>query len=292
MQPQDTNQGGAFFYERGLDGKITNEYGSTGNSGLFYPQSQQPFGYGGCSCTAIPSVTALPAFWTAGAGPTLANWQSDALFDGVATIQGVRNISPDMGQWTTPDAYEGDISDPRTQSKYMWDNNNPEAYSDPSGYATCSENEGGKTTSCNNLQTIVTVKACAKQCVSDTVKQLQGFDPSTPANVGGVLSGFIPTTWFSKLSSNPAADEAFARAALRAGKWAGSALKKDLFHKAARQAAGWGAEHGAFSHIVGNDGVTRGLLSMPGGVGGYDGNFQWIIDLQSGDITHAMMEPH
>ena len=150
MQPQDASNGGPFFYERGLDGRITNEYGSSGNSGLFYPQNIQPSGYGGGSGPpTTPAPGAFPAFWTIGAGPTLAYWQSDGLFDGTSTIHGVRNISPDTGQWTTPDAYEGDMSDPRTQSKYMWDNNNPEAYSDPSGYAdTCSQNEGGKSTSC------------------------------------------------------------------------------------------------------------------------------------------------
>jgi hypothetical protein len=40
-----------------------------------------------------------------------------------------------MQQWTAPDAFEGDVSDPRTQSKYMWNNDNPIAYSDPSGYS-------------------------------------------------------------------------------------------------------------------------------------------------------------
>ncbi|MGB8834286.1 MAG: HNH endonuclease signature motif containing protein, partial [Candidatus Sulfotelmatobacter sp.] len=37
-------------------------------------------------------------------------------------------------QWTTPDAYKGDVHDPMSQRSYMWNNNNPVAYSDPSGY--------------------------------------------------------------------------------------------------------------------------------------------------------------
>ena len=58
----------------------------------------------------------------------------DGITDGMATIQGVRNYDPTVAQWTTPDAYEGDISDPRSQAKYMWNNSNPIAYEDPSGY--------------------------------------------------------------------------------------------------------------------------------------------------------------
>ena len=39
-----------------------------------------------------------------------------------------------MHQWTTPDAYAGDVHDPMSQKPYMWNGNNPVQYSDPSGY--------------------------------------------------------------------------------------------------------------------------------------------------------------
>ena len=38
------------------------------------------------------------------------------------------------GKWTTPDAYAGDAHDPMSQKSFMWNNNNPYSYSDPSGY--------------------------------------------------------------------------------------------------------------------------------------------------------------
>jgi hypothetical protein len=38
-----------------------------------------------------------------------------------------------VGQWTTPDAYAGDVHDPMTQKPFMWDRNNPYQYADPSG---------------------------------------------------------------------------------------------------------------------------------------------------------------
>jgi YD repeat-containing protein len=53
---------------------------------------------------------------------------------GNQTIQGARTVDNTTGQWTTPDAYAGDVHDPMSQKPFMWDNNNPYEYSDPSGY--------------------------------------------------------------------------------------------------------------------------------------------------------------
>ncbi|MHB8214066.1 MAG: RHS repeat-associated core domain-containing protein, partial [Vulcanimicrobiaceae bacterium] len=48
--------------------------------------------------------------------------------------QGVRSYDTQAGIWTSPDAYAGTVNDPATQKSYMWNNNNPISYSDPSGY--------------------------------------------------------------------------------------------------------------------------------------------------------------
>jgi hypothetical protein len=50
------------------------------------------------------------------------------------TFQGVRSQDSNTGQWSTPDAYAGDVHDPMSQKPYMYNHNNPFAYSDPSGY--------------------------------------------------------------------------------------------------------------------------------------------------------------
>jgi RHS repeat-associated protein len=50
------------------------------------------------------------------------------------TIQGVRAYDPTTSQWTAPDAYAGDVHDPMSQKPFMWNGNNPIAFSDPSGY--------------------------------------------------------------------------------------------------------------------------------------------------------------
>jgi hypothetical protein len=52
----------------------------------------------------------------------------------VINFQGVRTYDPNAAQWTTPDAYAGDVHDPMTQKPFMWNRNNPFEYSDPSGY--------------------------------------------------------------------------------------------------------------------------------------------------------------
>jgi RHS repeat-associated protein len=49
-------------------------------------------------------------------------------------INGVRAFDPALGSWTSPDAFEGDIHDPASQQKYMWNRGNPVDYSDPSGF--------------------------------------------------------------------------------------------------------------------------------------------------------------
>lgn len=68
-----------------------------------------------------------------GAAP-LDTTRQDGYFDGSLAIQGVRAYDPQMNQWTTPDAYSGDVHDPMSQHPYMWNGNNPVEYSDPSGY--------------------------------------------------------------------------------------------------------------------------------------------------------------
>ncbi|MHB8462710.1 MAG: RHS repeat-associated core domain-containing protein, partial [Vulcanimicrobiaceae bacterium] len=52
----------------------------------------------------------------------------------------VRNYDPQLGSWTTPDAYAGTVEDPMSQQSYMYNNNNPISFSDPSGY--CSDPGG------------------------------------------------------------------------------------------------------------------------------------------------------
>jgi YD repeat-containing protein len=58
----------------------------------------------------------------------------DMVVIGPSTFQGVRTYNADAAQWTTPDAYAGELHDPMSQKSYMWNRNNPQDYSDPSGF--------------------------------------------------------------------------------------------------------------------------------------------------------------
>jgi RHS repeat-associated protein len=64
----------------------------------------------------------------------MAEPRPDELDTGMDLIQGTRAYNEDSGQWTTPDAFAGDPSDPVSQLKYTWNRNNPIDYSDPNGY--------------------------------------------------------------------------------------------------------------------------------------------------------------
>jgi YD repeat-containing protein len=67
-------------------------------------------------------------------GAILDATRSDGYYDGTVAIQGARSYDPNMNQWTTPDAYSGDVHDPMSQHPYVWSKNNPLQYEDPSGY--------------------------------------------------------------------------------------------------------------------------------------------------------------
>ncbi len=60
--------------------------------------------------------------------------RTDGYQIGDVTIQGVRAYDPSTAQWVSPDAYVGTTTDPGSQNPFMWNGNNPIAYSDPSGY--------------------------------------------------------------------------------------------------------------------------------------------------------------
>jgi len=65
---------------------------------------------------------------------TLADPSIDGYKFGDLVIQGVRTYDPAIGTWTAPDAYAGDVHDPLSQKPYVWNRDNPIAYSDPSGF--------------------------------------------------------------------------------------------------------------------------------------------------------------
>jgi YD repeat-containing protein len=195
--PADTGYAGAVYYDRNLARQAIGlhsaaatwaptmyccEYapGLSGPADLTSPQSQGP------------GPTYISPY-----GPELAYSRTDGITNGLDIIQGGRAVDQSTFEWVTPDAFEGDVQDPMSQAKYIWNGNNAFMYSDPSGYDTCgnsgSHDHKEDCGSAKNLQTIVTVKACARTCVSDAVNELQNkFSPDSANGVIGTLAFMIP----------------------------------------------------------------------------------------------------
>jgi RHS repeat-associated protein len=89
---------------------------------------------GGASCAVPPTTNQECASAPTTGNPILDASREDGYFDGTLSLQGVRAYDPNLNQWTTPDAYSGDVHDPMSQHPYMWNGNNPVEYSDPTGY--------------------------------------------------------------------------------------------------------------------------------------------------------------
>ena len=59
-------------------------------------------------------------------------------------VQGARTFDTATGQWSTPDAYAGDVNDPMSQKPFVWNGNNSVKWSDPMGYSpdVCTGTDG------------------------------------------------------------------------------------------------------------------------------------------------------
>jgi RHS repeat-associated protein len=126
ITPRDSAFTGLTVYDRDDSGTAIESSNSTGNSGV-NPIDQSTLAMSG----AYPNMR-MPVVEAQYLRP------DGFLLDGLQ-INGVRAYNPSLGAWTTPDAYEGDIHDPASQQKYMWNRGNPVDYSDSSGFAPCDD---------------------------------------------------------------------------------------------------------------------------------------------------------
>jgi hypothetical protein len=122
IQPLEANPSyrGLYVNDYDLTGTLAGQH-QTSNSDLNYLGSQ----------ALPPSLFQVASI----SGAFYINmYSTDSITDGLQTIQGVRTVEADVQQWSTPDAYAGNVGDPMSQKPYMWDRNNPYSYHDPSGY--------------------------------------------------------------------------------------------------------------------------------------------------------------
>lgn len=110
--------------------------------------------------------------------------REDGYMIGNVNIQGVRAYDPTTAQWSSPDAYKGDVHDPMSQRSYMWNNNNPIAYSDPSGYApwTFQFGYGGLTIKVSGMHVSVS---------TDKSKFVRGAVVDAGKLAGGLVGKFV-----------------------------------------------------------------------------------------------------
>jgi RHS repeat-associated protein len=89
-------------------------------------------------CLGAPSLNgAFPPDGTAPSGsPIIKMIRTDGYQAGNLIFQGVRTYDPQAGQWTTPDHFFGNLTNPMSQYSYAWNGGNPITNSDPSGYVT------------------------------------------------------------------------------------------------------------------------------------------------------------
>jgi YD repeat-containing protein len=130
--------GNVVDFKAGLDGEITPR--DTTWTGLTVFDRDQ----GGMVIdTATPTQNLFDPLDSDGSPTQNAAWmvpqyapyyRTDGFYVGDIQINGVRAVDPAVGAWTTPDAYEGDVHDPMSQQKYMFNRNNAIDYSDPAGY--------------------------------------------------------------------------------------------------------------------------------------------------------------
>lgn len=150
ITPLDSSYSGLTFYDR-VAGAIAfchNATGAAGNDKLNAQHSKlfgtdpstSPCKIYGTQVMSSPTSVVWGSQNIAGGvgqGKVLGTPGGDGITDGANTIQGDRSYDSVQGQWTTPDPYAGDVRDPMSQKSYVWNNNNPVGYSDPSGFAGC-----------------------------------------------------------------------------------------------------------------------------------------------------------
>ena len=140
ITPQDVAVKGLTVYDRDAAGVIVQSRNATGLSGYAPADS---------SSSATPAGGS-PGFQ--GAVVPAAYERPDGFYIGLLQINGVRAFHPDLGSWTTPDAYAGDVHDPASQQRYMWNRGNPIDYSDPSGFEATVTRDG------NNVDITLNIK--------------------------------------------------------------------------------------------------------------------------------------
>jgi YD repeat-containing protein len=121
------------WYNTWSPGGARNVFITKMNQGTQINPEQQ---HGSCGFTDPHNNTyeSCPSFT-----PTFAMLRKDGYNMAGGLVQGARTFDMTSNQWLTPDAYAGDAHDPASQKPFMYNNNNPVEWSDPSGYVSITD---------------------------------------------------------------------------------------------------------------------------------------------------------
>lgn len=152
--PNDTGYNDLTFYDRNPSGAVMGCHNKNGTASggitdiWLNGRTLQGSNVGPCYNTnGVAMPTSIDWFGTTlvggpqaelgspiGRGGAFGMPRTDGFTDGFNTIQGVRTYNGVAGVWTTPDLNPGVTERPTSQKSYVWNGNDPVAYSDPSGY--------------------------------------------------------------------------------------------------------------------------------------------------------------
>ena len=209
--------------------------------------------------------------------------RDDGISIGPVRVSGPRAYDPALGSWTTPDAYEGDIHDPASQQRYMWNRNNPYEYSDPSGFCT-----DGKDVGCMGgvdwraLDRFATTLFTVMSIVASG-----GPEGEIGSAIAVGTARAVAINSGSNILRGAAAREA--GAALSAAPLVGSALKADLYHSIPTMIRDIASKYGTSFKRTGADGKAFTLTQIDGAVNGKKGVFEFIVD-GGGRLTHQLFK--
>ncbi len=127
------------FFDRDFTGAVASAHNATGYSGVGYPLSDQPScfagtGYSGGQANFQMGGTCYAISGSSAVQPLPFFWRTDGYFDGYTVMQGARSYDGYAHQWTSTDAYSGNLMDPMSEQPYVWNGNDPTSYVDPTGF--------------------------------------------------------------------------------------------------------------------------------------------------------------
>jgi RHS repeat-associated protein len=216
---------------------------------------------------------------------------------------GARMYWPQIGRFISPDTAGPDLANPASLNRYSYTFNNPYKYTDPDGHnpLLVTAGIGAGLGAVYGAYTSYQAEGKINWRTVANDAAIGGMIGLTAGVAGPALAGAIEGSGAAAAGAGAAAGAAAAQrsasassgalssegqALMRAGP-VGSALKDDLFHRAAtfmREAA---ARTGTSFQLSGADGTKSTLTQVTGDLNGQGGRYEYIVN-SAGELTHQM----